>query len=787
MRLNNYLRCLVAAASALALVGCVDNDFRLDETSLEVTIGDDQSTVLPLGYMDKTTLGDILDVDDIDGMTVDEQGNYSLNFSDEDKSIDIDDIQTSFDIPRTSTSFTAHFPTLNIATEPLSVHEHPQVSMNVEEYYVPGTGYVIPEGVNIPISGLFTNSCELEEAHFEVPRHIKEITSIDFQGGEYGSPVTISLDFNDLVAVNGGGTGIFTFSLTGANFVMRDKEGGTYEGNTLQKAFMFDEGEELLELEVFVESVRDLPSIENGALDVPITMEYSLTFNMETKAGSFTLDELPRLSFDTDLEYKDAGVVLDGSMPLVEYHSDAGDVISVSGLPEEVKSVNRITLEDDTLITLFAHGLDWLGNTAELVELDIILPGYLILHSIPDVHYSYNEESHMLKATLQDLNEGMQIGIEAIDFGEEGIMPVDGAIALNFAPDIVAHFVDGATTEVSALTGGDDQDVTFETGLEQTTFTVKSVSGCVDYAYLKEDVIELTELDDKLENLQIGGSGLSPVIRLDISNPLTISTVARARLVPIKEGVECEENAVEATDIVITPATYNGERVVNGVTHLIIALEERRSEYQDGDYTFVACDIDRLLKGALPDAIGFEIELATNANDVSELYLMDECKVLYGYDVDIPLAFDSSLELSYSDVASGLGDTFDELSEYNIKVGDVSLLADIANTLPLQLLCGVELLDVDGNPSVVKARIEEDMLSIDGSKDGVSEVVSRIAINLDIPDGDIRHLANIDGVRFDIKATGKAEDNVSLNKDQYVSLKLYLEVKGGVTIDLESI
>ena len=51
---------LMAAICAFSLIACVDNDFRLDETSLEVTVGS-ETTVLPLGFLEQTTLAELLE------------------------------------------------------------------------------------------------------------------------------------------------------------------------------------------------------------------------------------------------------------------------------------------------------------------------------------------------------------------------------------------------------------------------------------------------------------------------------------------------------------------------------------------------------------------------------------------------------------------------------------------------------------------------------------------------------------------------------------------------------
>ena len=86
------LRYFVAAMCLLAATACVDEGFRLDKVSTEVAIGGDV-TVLPLGYLEKQKLGDFVKPEDLEGLKVDENGNYSLFFDGEGDEISIDGIE----------------------------------------------------------------------------------------------------------------------------------------------------------------------------------------------------------------------------------------------------------------------------------------------------------------------------------------------------------------------------------------------------------------------------------------------------------------------------------------------------------------------------------------------------------------------------------------------------------------------------------------------------------------------------------------------------------------------
>ena len=97
MRTKNYVCRTGVAICTLLLVACIDDSFRLDEVSKEITIGQDSTTTLPIGYLEKMTLGEMIDVEDIDELTIDENGNYAIHYAGDTKSIEIEGVTVDID------------------------------------------------------------------------------------------------------------------------------------------------------------------------------------------------------------------------------------------------------------------------------------------------------------------------------------------------------------------------------------------------------------------------------------------------------------------------------------------------------------------------------------------------------------------------------------------------------------------------------------------------------------------------------------------------------------------
>ena len=98
MKPFNYLLRSFVALSLVAMVACVDENFKVKDTSLEVTVGQGE-TVLPLAYMEKTTIKELFDMEEATDLTIDEEGNITYTYGGAAQSVDIEPFDTSFEVP----------------------------------------------------------------------------------------------------------------------------------------------------------------------------------------------------------------------------------------------------------------------------------------------------------------------------------------------------------------------------------------------------------------------------------------------------------------------------------------------------------------------------------------------------------------------------------------------------------------------------------------------------------------------------------------------------------------
>lgn len=795
MRAKNFACRLICVVLAIGLVACVDKSFNLDDVSKEVTVGS-ETTVLPLGYIENKSIADLLGGQEFDGLVIDDSGNLSYNYVGQSSKVSIEGVNTEFEIPKIESSFTAEYPKFDLDMDAIEINEEGDITISGLEQYAYGDfGFYIPEGIALPtVHGKYTAEFGGDDLSFgvDVPEQISNINKIHFRdidGEHHGAPMRLSVAFNDLAGINGGGSLKFDLTVEGGTFRILDAENNLIcDGNHYSETYLIAAGAESVDFVIYIESLTNTNEVGgNQHLDIPITLVYDMEFDMNVKAGYFELDTMPHIALSADFEYGDAEVAVDSTVNIIDCDVSGGTKINIAGLPDELKMVRRVGMKqnDGAKMRFYARGLDWLGDLAKDVGVSVLLPDYLKLYFVAGENYSYNAATGELSTTIAELDKGVAIGIEALDFGSAGISPdADGTISLDFTPHVTAHFIDGSHVNVSSLMR--DGDIEICVGIEQVKLSVESISGVVDYTYELNEQFALSGLEDL--DVEIGGVGLKPVIEVNVTHPLTLKTAMSCEITPCVDGVAMVDNAISLKDLVVPEATYENGDVKPVTVSLIIADESRREEYADPKYTFVACDVTKLLNGRLPDAVDINLSFGVDASEVQTLYVPDQFYVAYDYKVMIPFDIDGSLELRYNAAVGDLNSIFEAIAGYDIEVGDVALLATVVNTTPFELAADVALLDVDGNPTEAQVHIAEGA-KIHGSSDGVTPAESVVRLDLDFgKDGKVSNISNVDGLQFELVATSAAnETSVALNKNQYIGVSLQIELAGGITIDLDKL
>ncbi|MBR5133941.1 MAG: hypothetical protein IKV29_07545 [Alistipes sp.] len=783
--LKNICRTLCAICT-LTLVGCVDESYRVDKVSTEVTICQDK-TVLPIGYFESKTLGDLLGDQILTGLEKDDEGNYSFIYEGAGEPIEFEGISSEFTIPEISSSFEVDYPEFNFEMTPIIIEQEEDIDQlsGLDTYITQG---YIPAGIQLPtIKGNYTFEFGGDDLHvaFDLPEQIKGVNKVifrDVESGHHGAPMHINVALNGLKDINAGGKLKFDLTIEGGKFRILDANNSEIcNGNHYTENIPIVAGAETIDFVIYVESLTNTTEIDNHHLDIPLTLKYDMDFEIDTKSGYFDFSNKPHIELFADFEYGDADVSLNDEVDLIAC-TVANSPIKIDGLPKELVAVNSVNMKQgaDAALSFYATGLNWLGDVANDLLVEVELPSYLAMHTPDNVNYKYNAQTHTLQASVADLAKGVTMGIDALDFGEGKEPNAEGAMELAFEPTVRVHFDKNTNVDVSKLI---HDNFEIKVGIAEAELAIESVSGRLDYSYQVNQEFALTGLEDI--NLEIVGLGLKPVFEINITHPLTMDINLVGSITPTREGADVVDNTIEFKNVTIPGAKFEGGRVVPSNVKLIIADESLRANYSDSKYTFVACDVAKLINGTLPETLEIDLLLGVDSTNVETLHIPDELCISYDYCVDIPLALGSDFEIRYADEVEGLSPTFKALGNLDITVGDVVIIATVTNSTPLQLGATATLKNKAGEKTAVQLAIE-DGAKILGSDDGVTAKQSVIRFVIDLGEAhNLSAIAEVDAIEFELVGTSAAQDGaVGLSLDQEIGVELQLELTGGVTIDI---
>lgn len=831
MRLKKFAYHCAAVVCAVTVVSCdfIDEEYRLDDVSKEVSLGTG-TTTLPLGSFEKRYLGDLLG-SGLDGvLDKTEDGSYSFSMVQDPESVGLGDFNLdelkSFTLDEMASEFDVELPSLSFDAPAIEVNAQTDINTNigpVQDFLntlsscgipVDSTVGTIPEDLSLlqtvlPDFEWPSFATTYEETYndrftFDVPEQIAGVDEIYFESvetGHVGAPFHMSVDLNGLAGISNGGQVNIALSMREGVLFKIDKKSEAV--NSYSEEIDVAPGQKSLNFDIYFEYIStSAKAIVDNKFDMELGMTCEIGFEFGTKAGDYNLNQKPTISLNSEFKLKDAAVRFAKDANIMDFEVEEGFDITIPGLPEQIKSINRIELTDNTTLNLFINGFDALKESGEYISIDMELPEFLDLEAPADALYTYNAESHTLTTTLAAISEGLAIDFDAIDFGE-GLAPVNGEVSLLYQPKIKVYFSEEEAVNIMSFlpmdeaTGEPIRNLHIQAGLTETVVGLESVSAKIDlgdFGNINEEV-SLEDLQEINElPINIAGSGLSPVLIIEIENPITLAPAIHASIAPVSNGVRDEENAF-VIDAEIKAAQYVDGVVVPSTTKLVLAKSHHEAEYPaEEGYTFMAFDkIENLIKTPIPEYIDVSASVSLPNDGLVELHLSDSLDIKFGYSVEMPFAFDNTLSLSYEDtitVKDEDGESpFETITSLNasngIKVGDLALILDIETNLPLELEATTKLLGDNGEELATKLGFGEENNKVAGSKDGVTPKRSTLRLEFDLASGSLSELADINSILLQVAASSAAEVGaVALKDDQYIAATIKLEIDGGVTIDL---
>ncbi len=478
--LGHVVRHVVAVSvMALCIVSCVDNDFRLDEVSTEVTVGGDE-IIVPLGKMERKTLGDVIG-DELEFLKTAADGSYALSFSsygensDKWEKIAIDGVSVpaieGLSPERQSISF--------------STGELPR-SLNV-------SGISITKEINYPEIGALIHIADINESHtiemdnlppvlkgaatlteamlalspvkelvysyqghtdfnalLDIPDMVKKLDFVLFgdETSPHGVPVDIKLNLNGLANINGGTTIDLDFIFPNG-YYLRDSNGKDLDiHNHLIQTLTLPAGESSVALHLYLHKIDysgEEYKQEAHQIQIEEHIEYHIDMKTTLQAGQFNMNSPADFTMTASpITYKDVEIVVDHlDVPSLE----APIAYTFDGLPDNVK-VERIAFSQAP-INLKISGVEWL-DAEVYVKLDF--PKCFVFDATKNPA-ALDVTNNCLTATVAQLHDGLTLNISAIDCTGSECSQQNGQLCVDtkITTSIDTHELNGAKVLLSQI------------------------------------------------------------------------------------------------------------------------------------------------------------------------------------------------------------------------------------------------------------------------------------------------------------------------------------------------
>ena len=776
------------------LVAACNTDYNFDQVSLEVTVGDTDGIIVPLGTTGEIKVSDLLaDA----GLGTNPDGFYGVAYGDSfEYSVALGNIAP----------ITGLVPTIS----PIESQLLGSLSATIPPFSA-GTSIAFPEGLSggmqltdAIIALLPTKTLTLEQApsvfenEFQValPSQVESIKEITFGANGEGSTIQLTFDLGGLAGVCSSCTvnhfnielpAGFTLAKNESSDISRyttvSKGTGSATTNHFQITNYPLSGSKLV-VDIIIKSV-DMSSATVGA-DSKVTINQNVTYDLlvngSLKAGTVTATAPSVSILAEDLEIYEASIIAGDLAIDVDFSESISESISV---PTEVTRIDYLEIAkagtDGVESPKFAVSVELEGapmNAVTLSNVEILLPEFLDIDtpegwnyaegklSIPSLTLHNNQNNSLIDLAIN--------GIKSLPIAG-GVLSLDSAIGLSATAGVVAG------SEVSINTSAQSIKLTPRVTLDD--IEIVKVTGLIDpdlSDLLEPQVINLGDFTSSLGDFDFELNIASPVMRLMVENPIGVGINAGLSIKAYK-GDEVVSTLTTPT-LSILPA---GDTPTT--THIIINGD---AAPDSPEYQLVQLEGFADMIASLPEKIEVTLSAETNKDTAHHLALQDSYTFKVEYSVDAAFKFDPDMsgEINYSVLIEDMD--LAALADIDLSVESLTVKVASESTLPIDLSLDLTFLDENGEP--IECITSSTTGKIAGSVTSEPNN-SECNINLQIAQqgaessklSSFAQIARTKSIRCDLKGTTLAGGG--LRPEQYLSAKLSLLLDKGITIDLGSL
>lgn len=782
--MKQLFRTLTLCVLPLLAAAC-STDYNFDKVSLEVTVGDTSGIVVPLGEIEKTTIGELLQMSGAD-LPTDENGNYGYSEGNSENPL-VTTISVG-NIP----NITGLTPTISPVTESLLGGFSAKIEpfIGTKDIGIPaalknalGNNATLPQYVIDLVGDTFPLSCDeytfAEKFSITLPEQVASVKEVTFDS----SVLEVTFDLGGLAGVNKECTINTLYFEFPEGFVIKELEGNALNAYTEIKnnnRFELKEPYTFTGSSVTIDIVLDRVSINkspdsNHNVEISEDVTFALDASIKVKAGDINIEALPCVAISVTPSIKNATITTNEITHNFEFLEQIETSIDI---PDIVSSIDYLNISNansfDNSLPQFCVEVALAGSPVERLELrdvEISLPTFLDIETPANWNYA---DGKLTTDKLEVVNGQTNKLIELSLKGIKDLSIVDNKITLDSQIGLKATAAIAGGSELHIDTSAKELLLTPTITLDDLSIT--KVTGYIDPDFdnlLQIDPINLGDLSSSLgEGIDLELNIAAPVLKLEVENPIGVGIDADLTLV-----------AYKGEDVVST-VTVEGLRILPAQT-TIIAINGEAAPDVPNYLTYEADGLADMI-AALPERIEVQLNAETNKEKPHELVLQPEYTFTVIYSIDAAFKFDSEKNgtISYTEVIDEVD--LSMLADIDVVVENLTLNVASESTLPIDLSMDIELLDENGDP--IECIASKTVGKIEGTTTEEAKL-SECSIILDIEAKDgvspFAEIARTKNINCHLSGTTLAGG--ALNANQYIAAKLSLELGEGITIDLGSL
>lgn len=563
------------ACAVLLFAGCIDRDFDLADTSGEITVGGEE-LVVPLGTIDKITLGELLE--NTEGITTNEEGVYQISFTSfgddptkyEKVSIDgisipnitglspqIDPISFSFGELPTSLLFSAIKNPIDLDL-PTSMGDVMKITpIRIEqpiEFSLPsqlsGQGNIdertlgVLEALQLATISTKGENEVIFDATLEILDQLEKVDWVEFgcEDHPYGAPFNLKVDLKGLNDIVAGGKLKLDIAFPDG-YYLRDENGADFPvatHNILSKEMTLAAKQKEVDILVYLHKIDySHHTFVDGKLEINDHIKYTYEISANIGQGAYDLSKKPQIVIEAEPQYKDVEIKIN--------HFDAPKqefaiTHSFNGLPSGVE-IEKIAFTQGSTLNISLKGLEWCvikdnitgEDISPKIEIDMPLSLHFREHPLLD------RTTNVLQASTTELAQGVALSLEYIDCkNNASIKQENGQLVINEKIGAAIHMesLDGHTVLISKITPPEQLAIVLEVAESRLEIDTANspVTWSDDKSYdfnLKDNVpsisqsVDVPEMIAEIKRIEIGKANsnepLSMQFKIDAGNQFPVN------------------------------------------------------------------------------------------------------------------------------------------------------------------------------------------------------------------------------------------------------------------------